>query len=162
MQEKSNGERQQGQGSRGHVAIGNRRARHMQLRGGWMVGWISGTRPCRPCYPRFPAASGRDDLVSRACPFWGGDASPMDPRSSQPPTTTRRRGVVQAAAVASRDRAMHRARAGTVFSFLCLSPWMQRTSPIMEAGVLHHSTVAACWWSHAEVTWPLSRNAPRP
>src|SRR6185503_16299598 len=50
-------------------------------------------------------------------------------------------------------RAMHRARAGTVFSFFCLSPWMLRTSPIMEAaGVLQQhsdSGVLVVSWRRA-------------
>ncbi|KAG2593432.1 hypothetical protein PVAP13_5NG170980 [Panicum virgatum] len=138
---------------------------------------ISGTRPCRPCYPRScirPGAPSSHDLVSRACPFWGRAATPVDPRSRQPPLVSRRRRLAVAASGGLQrwPRAVHRARAGTVFSFFCLSPWMQRTSPIMEAGPgsCSSTVTAACWWSRgeerrarrAEVTWPLPRNAPRP
>jgi hypothetical protein len=96
------------QGSCEHVAIGNRRARHMQLRG-WM-----GSLARDPVAHVTPVPASSRELrapmiLSRALVRFGA-ATPVNPRSRQPaarpsPPTLRRRGFVQAAAVASRHAA---------------------------------------------------------
>jgi len=174
MQEESNGERQ-GQGSREHVAIGNRRARRMQLRAdGWMGsparGPVAHVTPRSCIRPRAPSSH---DLVSRACPFWGGGAggSTKQPAAArQSPPTTRRSGVVRAASVASR----HAPRACRHSVLLLLSFPLDAEDESNHGGrrpgSCSSTATAACWWSRgderrarrAEVTWPLPRNAPPP